>query len=268
MTQTLLFDTHCHLDDSRFDDDREAILDEMQAQGFTPCVTVGSDMASSRRGFALSKTRSFLYFTAAVHPHDAKSYTDEDHAELTAMMSHPKCVAWGEIGLDYYYDYSPREKQREVFARQLDAAYALGKPAIFHVRDAHGEFTDMLRAARGRVPGGVVHCYSGSAEQARVYLDMGFYISLAGPVTFKNAPNLKAVAVLVPDDRLLIETDSPYLSPEPVRGRRNDPRNVFHVARAVAALRGVSLEALATQTRENGMRFYRIAEEHERKISV
>lgn len=257
----MLFDTHCHLDDERFDADREAILDDMAARGFMPCVAVGADMPSSRRCRALAHTRSWLYFAAAVHPHDAKAYSDGAHAELTALMADARCVAWGEIGLDYYYDLSPRDVQRAVFVRQLEAAAALDKPVILHIRDAHGDITDLLRARRDRLPRGVVHCYSGSAEQARIYLDMGFYVSLAGPVTFRKAPNLWEVARLVPDDRLLVETDSPYLAPEPVRGRRNDPRNVAHVARRVAELRGTDYEALCALTRRNGMRLFGIPED-------
>lgn len=253
------FDTHCHLDDARFDADRQALLDDMQARGFMPCVTVGADMASSRACLALAESRPWLYFAAAVHPHDAKTYSDEAHSALLDMMKHPKCVAWGEIGLDYHYDLSPRDVQRDVFIRQLEAATGLGKPVIFHVREAHGDVTDILRARRGRkLPQGVLHCYSGSAEQARVYLDMGFFISLAGPVTFKNAVKLAEVARLVPEDRLLIETDSPYLSPEPLRGRRNDPRNVHYVAQKLAELRGVTDEVICEQTRHNGMRLFGI----------
>lgn len=256
----MLFDTHCHLNDERFDEDREQILDDMQAQGFMPCVVVGADMPSSESSRALVASRPWLYYAAGVHPHDAKDYTDEAHARLVQMMAEPKCVAWGEIGLDYYYDHSPREVQREVFVRQMEAARALGKPAIFHVRDAHGEFTDLLRGRRDALPQGVLHCYTGSVEQARIYLDMGFYISLAGPVTFKKAPNQWEVAKYVPDDRLLIETDSPYMAPEPVRGRRNEPRNVAHVARRVAALRETTFEAVAEMTRANGMRLFGIEE--------
>lgn len=255
-----MFDTHCHLDDARFDGDRESILSDMEARGFMPCLLVGADMDSSRRCQALSKTRPWLYFAAAVHPHDAKDYDDASHAELLQMMPDEKCAAWGEMGLDYYYDHSPRDVQRTVFEKQLDAAFEVKKPAIFHVRDAHGDTIDVLRARGGRLPAGVLHCYSGSVEQAKLYLDMGFYISLAGPVTFRNARVQQAVARYVPEDRLLIETDSPYLSPEPVRGRRNDPRNVSHIAKCVAELRGVPEETLAKATRLNGMRLFGIAE--------
>lgn len=255
-----LFDTHCHLDDEKFDSDRDMILSDMQAQGFVPCVCVGADMPSSFRCRDLARIRPWLYFAAGVHPHDAKDYRDEAHAELLRLMRDPKCVAWGEIGLDYYYDLSPRDAQRDVFVRQLEAAKELGKPVIFHVRDAHGEFTDLLRARRNSLPAGVMHCYTGSAEQAKVYVDLGLYISLAGPVTFKKAPKQWEVAAGVPLDRLLIETDSPYMAPEPCRGRRNDPRNVRYVAQKIAELRGLPLETVAETTRENGMRLFGIKE--------
>ena len=256
----MIFDTHCHLDDSRFDEDREAVLDDMQARGFTPCAVVGSDIASSRAVQKLAKTRDFLYFAAGVHPHEATEYTDAIHAELLQMMQDPKCVAWGEIGLDYYYDHSPREVQREVFIRQLEQAAAIQKPVIFHIRDAHGDVLAILKERKHALPQGIIHCFSGSVEQAKLYIKLGFYISLAGPVTFSNARNLHAVAAFVPDDRLLIETDSPYLSPVPVRGQRNDPRNVLHIARQVASLRNTSVEELCARTRKNGMDIFRITE--------
>lgn len=257
----MLFDTHCHLDDARFDEDRQVILDDMQARDFKPCVAVGADLASSKACQALAWTRPWLYFSAAVHPHDAKDYCDETHEAILRMMDDPKCVAWGEIGLDYYYDLSPRDIQRKAFVRQLDTATSLKKPVIFHVRDAHGDMTEILRDREDHLPKGVMHCYSGSVEQAQIYLNMGFYISLAGPVTFKKAPKLQDVARFVPEGRLLIETDSPYLAPEPVRGCRNDPRNVEHVARKIAELRGISFEALCEITRQNGLRLFGISEE-------
>ncbi len=252
-----LFDTHAHLDDPRFDEDREALIAELSAQGIA-CVCIGSNMPTSRAAVALAADRPGLWAAAAVHPHDAKDFTDADLDQLRQWMALPHVVALGEIGLDYYYDHSPRPVQREVFIRQLELAMALDKPAILHIRDAHGDVTDILRARRGKLPPFVVHCYSGSWESAVQYMDMGAMVSLAGPVTFKKSNNLQEVAAKVPLDRLLIETDSPYLAPEPVRGRRNDPRNVAHVAAFVAALRGMSVEELAAQTVENAMRFYRI----------
>lgn len=256
----MLFDTHCHLYDEPFDADREEILNDMETRGFTPCVLVGADMPSSRACRALAAARPWLYWVAGVHPHDADTYTDEAHAELLAMMGEAKCVAWGEIGLDYHYDLSPRDVQREVFKRQLDAACELGKPIVLHIREAHGDATDILRARRGKLPAGVVHCFSGSPEQAKVYLDMGLYLGFDGPVTFKKAPKLQEAARICPADRLLIETDSPYLSPEPKRGRRNDPRNTELIARKLAEIRETSFEEICETTRQNGMRLFGIPE--------
>ena len=256
----MILDTHCHLDSADFDEDREQILNDMETRGFTPCVVVGADMPSSRSSRALAASRPWLYWAAGVHPHDADTYTDEAHAELLSMMGEAKCVAWGEIGLDYHYDLSPRETQREVFARQLDAACEIGKPLILHIREAHGDATDILRARREKLPQGVVHCYSGSVEQAKIYLDMGFYLGFDGPVTFKKAPKLCEAARFCPAERMLVETDSPYMSPEPLRGRRNDPRNTEYIARKLAEIRGETFEQICKTTRENGMRLFGIRE--------
>lgn len=256
-----LFDTHAHLDDERFtyDGGQEALIASLPEAGVRLCTCVGSDMRTSAQVVELARRYAFLYAAVGVHPHEAKDFREEDVGTLARYLTQePKVRALGEIGLDYYYDHSARDVQREVFARQLDLAYELGVPACLHVRDAHGDTLDILRAARGRLPVFVLHCCSASLESARVYLDLGGYVSFAGPVTFKKAANLQQVARFVPDDRLLIETDSPYLAPEPVRGRRNDPRNVAHIARCLAGLRGVEPEALARQTFENGLRFYRI----------
>ena len=254
-----LFDSHAHMDDPRFDGDREAVIAAMRSRGVL-CVCVGSNMQTSRAAVALAEEHEGLWAAAAVHPHDAKEFRDSDLHQLREWMALPDVVALGEIGLDYYYDLSPREVQREVFAHQLELAAELDMPAILHIRDAHGDVTDMLRARRGKLPPFVVHCYSGSWESAKQYMDMGAVVSLAGPVTFKKAVHLQEVARKLPAERLLIETDSPYLAPEPVRGRRNDPRNVAHVAAFVAALRGVPEPELAALTLRNALRFYRIGQ--------
>ncbi len=253
----IYFDSHAHMDDPRFDDDREAVLTDMREQGVL-AVCVGSNMPTSAGALAVAEAHEGLWAAVAVHPHDAKDFTDADIDQLTAWAQHPKVKAIGEIGLDYYYDLSPREVQREVFARQLELATRLGLPAILHIRDAHGDVTDMLRARRDSLPPFVVHCFSGSWESAKGYMELGAMVSLAGPVSFKKAVNLHEVARNVPLDRLMIETDSPYLSPEPVRGKRNDPRCAAHVAAAVAALRGVPVEEIARATLDNAKRFYRI----------
>jgi len=253
-----LFDSHAHLDDPRFDEDREAIIADMGERGML-CVCVGSDMPTSRAAVALAQAHpGRLWASAAVHPHWAKDFAPADVEQLRAWSSLPHVVAMGEMGLDFHYDLSPRPVQREVFAAQLELAYSLDMPAILHVREAHGETIDMLRVRRDRLPPLLLHCYSGSWESAREYMDMGAMISFAGSLTFHKAANLQEAARRIPTDRLLIETDSPYLAPEPVRGRRNDPRNVAHVAAFLAALRGEEAGEVAAYTRQNALRFYRI----------
>lgn len=254
-----LFDTHAHPTDGRFDSDREQVLSRMRETGML-CMCVGADMESSAQSVALARENEGIYAAVGVHPHDAKTFTQADVPQLTAWLTQePKVKALGEIGLDYYYDLSPRDVQRDVFARQLDLAYDLGKPVILHVRDAHGDTLDVLRAQAGRLPHCVLHCCSASWESAKVYLNLGCMISFAGPVTFKRSVHLQEVARNVPLDRLMIETDSPYLAPEPVRGRRNEPANVSHICRFIASLRDMDAQVLCDVTRENGKRFYGIA---------
>lgn len=254
-----LFDTHAHPTDGRFDSDREQVLSRMREMDML-CMCVGADMESSAQSVALARESEGIYAAVGVHPHDAKTFTEADVPQLTAWLTQePKVKALGEIGLDYYYDLSPRDVQRDVFARQLDLAYELGKPVILHVRDAHGDTLDVLRAQAGRLPHCVLHCCSASWESVKIYLNLGCMISFAGPVTLKRSVHLHEVARNVPLDRLMIETDSPYLAPEPVRGRRNEPANVSHICRFVAALRGMDAQALCDVTRENGKRFYGIA---------
>ena len=253
-----LFDSHAHLDDPRFDEDRDALIADMARQGLL-CVCVGSDMPTSQAAVALAGAHpGLLWASVAVHPHWAKDFVPADVEQLKAWAALPQVVALGEMGLDFHYDLSPRDKQREVFALQLELACVLNKPAILHVREAHGEILDTLRARRDRLPALMLHCYSGSWESAQEYMDMGAMISFAGSVTFKKAANLQEAARRIPSDRLMIETDSPYLAPEPVRGRRNDPRNVAHVAAFLATLRGEEPDEVAAYTKRNALRFYRI----------
>lgn len=254
-----LFDTHCHIDEERFDADRDQVLERMRAAGVLSCVCVGSDMETSRRAIAFAEKTQNVFAAVGIHPHEAKSFKPEDLQTLQGWFVHPKVKALGEIGLDYYYDHSPRDVQREVFSKQLELGYETNMPMILHVRDAHGDVLALLRERNGRLPGGILHCYSGSWESAKEYLKMGFYISLAGPVTFKKAPAQWEVASKVPLDRLLVETDSPYLAPEPLRGRRNEPAYVRHVAERVAQLRNISLEELAAATTSNARTVYGIA---------
>ena len=253
-----LFDTHAHPTDNRFDEDRDTVLARMREWNML-CVCVGADMPSSAQAVDLARREPGIYASVGVHPHDAKDFTEADIPVLTRWLTQEaKVVALGEIGLDYYYDLSPRDVQKDVFARQLELAYALDKPVILHIRDAHGDSMDLLRAHRDRLPPCVVHCCSASWESAKVYLSLGCMISFAGPVTLKRSAHLHEVAQKMPLDRLMIETDSPYLAPEPVRGRRNEPCNVAHICRFIAQLRGMDAQALCDVTRENGKRFYRI----------
>lgn len=246
-----LFDSHCHLDDSRFDEDREALIESLPGAGIEACLTCASDIATSKSGIALAQRYPFIYASAGIHPHEAGKATAEDLAALPSLLRQPKVVALGEIGLDFHYDFSPRDIQREVFLTQLEMARGLGLPAVFHVREAHGEMLSLLEARRGSLPGGVMHSYSGSAESAKQYLDLGFYIAFSGTLTFKNAEKVRRAAQAVPLDRLLIETDSPYLAPVPFRGKRNNPAFVRQVCEQLAALFGMAAEEMARITRDN-----------------
>ncbi len=259
MTETALrvFDTHCHLDDEKFAPDREEAYQRMLAAGVSRCVCVGSDLPSSRRCLDFAASHEGVYAAAGVHPHEAQAAPADYLLQLRDLLGEEKAVALGEIGLDYFYDFSPRDVQKRVLQEQLDLAVALDKPVIFHIRDAHGDMIDLFRA-RSSLPAGVIHCFSGSAETAREYVKMGFYISFAGALTFKKAPHLWDAARAVPPERLLVETDSPYLSPEPLRGRRNEPANVVWVLKKLAALREIPEDEMARITFENARRFYRL----------
>ena len=255
-----LFDTHSHLNDKRFEDDREVVLERMDAYKMLT-VCVGADMESSRESIVFANAHERIYASVGVHPHDAKDFTEADVPVLTKwLLEEPKVKALGEIGLDYYYDLSPRDVQKDVFARQLDLAYELDKPVILHIRDAHGDVIDVMRAHKNRLPKCVVHCCSASWESAKVYMNMDCMLSFAGPVTLKRSVNLHEIVQKMPLERLMIETDSPYLAPEPVRGRRNEPANVAHICRFVAGLREMDAQEMCDLTRENGKRFYRIEE--------
>lgn len=255
-----LIDAHCHLEDDRFEYDWRDALARMQDAGVGRCILGGSDMADNERIVAFVDKSPMIYGTVGVHPHEAVHFADGDLARMADWLKHPKIVGVGEIGLDYFYDLSPRDVQKDALLKQLDFAREQGVPVVFHVRDAHGDMTELLRARRGALPAGVFHCFSGSVETAREYLDMGFYISFAGPVTFKNAAKLQEAARFVPDDRLMVETDSPYLAPVPMRGKRNEPAYVAHVAKVVAELRGISTEALAWLATANTCRLFGMEE--------
>ena len=250
------FDSHCHVDEEQFNEDRDAVLARMREHGITRYAVIGSDMETSRRAVAFARKHEGAVAVGGIHPHEAKFFREEDTEELRTWYREGKIRAIGEIGLDYYYDHSPRDVQREVCIRQMELAWEIGAPVAYHIRDAHGEMIEIMRSMKGRLTGGIIHCFSGSAESAKEYLRMGYHISFAGPLTFKKAPKLAEAAKIVPRDRLLIETDSPYMAPEPVRGRRNEPANVRYVGLKLAEIRGEAPEEVAAYTTENAMRVY------------
>ncbi|WP_034629742.1 TatD family hydrolase [Desulfotruncus alcoholivorax] len=253
-----LFDTHTHLYDEQFAGDLEDVFDRMADAGVTRALCIAFDINSSEKSVAMVKNRPGLRASVGIHPHDAEDVPADYLARLAELARRPEVVALGEMGLDYYRDLSPRPIQQKVFREQLALVRELNMPVIIHVRDAFGDLLDILRKDGISKAGGVMHCFSGSWEMARECMQMGFYISLAGPVTFKNVVKLKEIAVRVPLDRLLIETDCPYLAPEPRRGRRNEPAFVRYVAEHIAELRGVSLEEIAQNTTSNAIKLFKI----------
>lgn len=256
MTGQTLFDTHAHYDDAAFDVDRDALLSLLPSKGVRYVVNVGCDLASSRRAVALAETYDYVYAGVGIHPGNAGDCTPEALDALRALARHPKVVAVGEIGLDYHYDAPPREIQREAFRAQMRLAGELGLPVSVHDRDAHAESLAIVREFPG--VSGVFHCFSGSVETSRELVELGWYFGFTGVVTFKNAKKTAAVAAFVPEDRILIETDCPYLSPEPYRGRRCDSSLLVHTGAKIAALRGVTSEEIYLKTCENARRFFGI----------
>jgi len=257
-----LIDTHTHLDFPQFDGDREAVIARAREAGVTTIINVGADIESSLASVALAERYPFIYAAVGVHPHDASILDETTLAKLKELARHPKVVAIGEIGLDYYRNLSPRDVQRRVFRLQLKLALDVGKPVIIHDRDAHREVLEILKEVAQKADGrltGVMHCFSGSPEMAREVLKLGFRISVAGPVTFKNARKLPQIVRELPLDRLLIETDCPYLAPHPYRGKRNEPAYVRLVAEAIAAIKGMPVEEIARATLQNALRLFGIA---------
>ena len=254
-----IFDTHCHIADPAFDEDREAVIARFRASGVCRANVVADpceEEPNQEKVFSLVEKYDFLCASIGAHPHNASRYDAAAEKTILAYLNHPKCRLLGEIGLDYHYDLSPREVQREVFDRQLELAWERKVPVQLHIREAHGDSMDMLRAraAAGRMPAGIMHCYTGSWEAAKVYLDVGLYISLSGALTFKNAPKLQEVARMLPEDRVLIETDCPYMAPVPLRGRRNEPAFISNTLACLAALRGVGPEKMAEALYANSLR--------------
>jgi TatD DNase family protein len=259
----LLVDSHTHIDTSRFGADREAVIQAAIDGGVTRMIDAGCDLASSRAALALAKSHPGVIFAGiGVHPHEATTYTDEVEAALRAIVHEPAVVAIGEFGLDYYRMLSPREVQREVFCRHLQLAREYNLPCIIHVRDSHDDVIELLQV-HGQGLRGVFHCFSGNVAQAEECLSFsGFMLSFAGPLT-REGNELPAVARMAPLDRILVETDSPYLVPKPLKARRNEPLFVTHIAKKLAELRGMAFEDIARITTANAVHLFGLGESHE-----
>ncbi|MDO5713335.1 MAG: TatD family hydrolase [Tissierellia bacterium] len=255
-----MIDSHVHLDDRRFKRDRDFLIRSLEKNGVDYVVNIGVDLRSSKDSVLLSKKYDNVYATIGVHPHEAKNYTQEVEDGLRHLAKEEKVVAFGEIGLDFYYDNSPRDIQIEVFETQLELAEELGLPIVIHSREAAKPTFDRIKAHIEKYPNSkfLIHCYSGSVEMMKDYTDLGCYIALGGVVTFQNAKVPKEVAKQVPLDKLILETDSPYLTPDPFRGRRNEPMYVKFVAEKIAKIKGISVGELVEHTDKNTNTFYGI----------
>ena len=252
----MLVDSHAHLEDEKYDRDREKVIEECK-KDLTFLINVGSNLLTSKQSIELAHNYDFIYASVGIHPHDAQREFDKVE-EIERLALQEKVVAIGEIGLDYYYDDPPKEFQKEIFIKQIRLAKKLNLPIIIHDRDAHGDILDILKQEWTKDLRGVFHSYSGSVEMAFQVIEMNFYISLGGPVTFKNAKKPKEVAKAVPIEKLLIETDSPYLTPEPYRGKRNTPVYVKFVAKKIAELREMPYEEVCRITAENAIKLFDI----------
>ena len=253
----MLFDTHAHMDDRAFDADREALLQALPQQGIAYLMNPGCSLASSRNADRLSKEFDYIYAAVGSHPDAADEVNEEVLEEYQVLCKqNPKIRAIGEIGLDYHYEDIPRELQQKAFRAQMELAAELDLPAIVHERDAHADGMQIVSEFPGVT--GVFHCYSGSAEMAKWLIDRGWYIGFTGVLTFKNARKAIEVAASIPLDRLVLETDCPYMAPEPFRGKRNDPGKLYRMAEKLAQLRGMTVEEIHHITTENGKRLYRL----------
>ena len=256
----MIFDTHAHYDDKQFDQDREELLVSMKDNGIGTIVDVGSNMETSAWIVDAVNRYPMMYGAFGVHPSDTADLTESDMDTLKEYAGKDKILAIGEIGLDYYWDEPEREIQKKWFEAQIELAREVRLPIIIHSRDAAKDTYDIMKSLHAEDIGGVVHCFSYSKEMARQFLDMGFYIGIGGVVTFKNAKTLKEVAAYTPLDRIVLETDCPYLSPEPNRGKRNSSLNLNYVAEALSQIKGIDKEELIAVTEENARKLYRMKE--------
>jgi TatD DNase family protein len=259
----MLIDTHVHLDDPRYDQDREDILARAAQAGVSTFITIGCDLISSQAAVQLAGQTGNIFATVGVHPHEAREIQPDWYPQLRRLAEHPKVVAFGEIGLDFHYDHSPRDIQCRRFREQIQLAREIGLPLVIHTREANEQTLEILHEENAREIGGVFHCFSGDFRLAQEALHLGFYISFSGIITFRNAEPLREIARAIPDDRLLIETDAPYLTPVPFRGKRNESANVKLVAEQLAAIKfgdsPTGLERIAQLTSENAKRLFKIS---------
>ncbi|MGP4082795.1 TatD family hydrolase [Pseudalkalibacillus sp. R45] len=255
----MLFDTHAHLNAVQFDEDREEVIQRALDEGVSHIVVVGFDRDTIKGAMDLAEGYDFIYAAVGWHPVDAIDMTEEDLKWIEELASHPKVVALGEMGLDYHWDKSPKDIQMDVFRKQIQLAKKVDLPIVIHNREATEDVVRILEEENAEEVGGIMHCYSGSLEIAKRCLDMNFYISFGGPVTFKNAKKPKEVAVEIPMDRILIETDCPFLSPHPLRGKRNESSYVKYIAEQIADLKGMSVEEFAQKTSDNAFRLFGIS---------
>lgn len=250
-----IFDTHSHYDDEKFNPDREAILNNLQSQGVSLVVSCGCDIDSTQFNFDLAQKYDYIYFAAGFHPENLQGATLDDLKIIEKFAQNKKCVAIGEIGLDYHWMDSPKEVQREFFEAQIELAKKLDMPVIVHDRDAHGDTLDILKSTK---PKGVVHCFSGSREMAREIIRLGMYIGLNGVVTFPNARKSLEVVKEIPIERLVLETDCPYLAPTPVRGKRNDSTNIPYIAKKISEVLGMDAQEILDITNKNAKKLYNL----------
>ena len=254
----MIIDTHAHLDMHAFDKDREQVLDRALQEGISHIITVGVDLSSSLAALEISKQHDFVFSAIGYHPHHAKEMGPKEAEALSELASEANVVAWGEIGLDFFHRHSPQDKQIDVFNHQLDLAVDAGLPVVIHDRDAHKETLDILKSKGRHKYRGVIHCFSGDYPLAMAFIDLGFYLSIPGIVTYKNAGQMKDVAARIPIERMLVETDAPFLTPSPHRGKRNESSFVTHTVREIARLRGITVDQMAHQTSENAISLFEL----------
>lgn len=254
----MIFDTHAHYDDEDFDIDREELLSGMKAAGISHIVNIGASLESTKRSIELAKQYDFIYAAVGVHPSDTAELNEETFLWLKEQCKVPKVVAVGEIGLDYYWDEPERAVQKEWFARQISLAREVKLPLVIHSRDAAQDTIDIMKSEKAAEAEGILHCFSYTKETAKIFLDMGFSFGIGGVITFKNAKKLKEAVEYIPMDKIVIETDCPYLSPEPNRGKRNSSLSLPYVIKAIAELKNLPEEEVMRITYENAKKIYRI----------